>query len=133
MVDIGLNPFYNSLGLNKNNYNLNNILINSLPEGLIEVKKIKQCIYEGFKCQLLVYNNNKYTSVLKSVPITVKSTSVLPLDEELADQIYPKYIVCDSYMLSQIRNKSAFEFIASGFISVMDNFVEVDLTLLKCS
>lgn len=127
MINIGLNPYYNSLGLIKNEYNLNNILINSLHDGLIEVKKIKQSIYEGYKLQTLVHSELRYISLFKNIPVRVKSAVVIPLDENLVEQVYPKYIVCDSYMLSQKFGKPFYEFAAEGFISVMDNFVDIDL------
>lgn len=127
MIDIGMNPYYNSLQLTKSQYNLNNILLESLSDGLIEIKKIKQCLYEGFKMQVLVHGRNGYTSLFKNVPVSVKSSMAQPLNDQLVQQTLPKYIVCDSYSLGQKFGKPIFEFSAAGFISVLDNFVTVDM------
>ena len=124
MIDIGLNPYYNDLSLS--GYNLNTILTNSLPEGLAEIKKLKSCIYEGFKCNILKHEKaSTYISLFKNIPIKVKSLVMKELNEE-AQQKYPKYIVCDAYMLTQKFGKEQYEFKADGFCSALDNFVEID-------
>ncbi|MEK6879131.1 MAG: hypothetical protein AABY22_05955, partial [Nanoarchaeota archaeon] len=127
MLEQGFNPYYNGLGIK--NYNLNKIMT-SLPEGLAEVKKIKQCLYEGFKCNLLIHETNStYKSVLKNIPIRVKSAVVKQLAESI-EQRYPMYIVISDYDLSiKDREKSSqYEFLSQSFICVLDNFIDPDLT-----
>ena len=41
LVSIGFDPFYNSLNLAKGKYNLRNILLANLQDGIGEIKKIK--------------------------------------------------------------------------------------------
>lgn len=126
MVENGFNVHYNGLSLNK--YNLNNIIKNSLAEGLIEIKKIKLCLYEGFKLNMLTHNNfSLYKSVYKNISVKVKSSVVKPLNPDLVDQEYPRFLVCDSVALNQKFGSAQFEFIADGFISVLDNFIDPDL------
>ena len=125
LIDIGINPYYNGLGLPYPTYNLNQILTGSLTDGLAEIKKIKYCLYEGLKCNLLRHDKfTTYTSVFKNVPVKVKSAVVKELNE--VDQLYPKYVVCNGYMLSQKFDSEQYQFIADGFCSVLDNFVDVD-------
>lgn len=124
MIDIGLNPYYNGLALQP--YNLNTILLNSLSDASAEIKKIKSCIYEGFKFNLLQHKQfSVYQSVCKNIPIKVKSLVVKELNDD-AEQKYPLLVICDAYMITAKYGSSQHEFIAAGFISVMDNFVEVD-------
>ncbi len=124
MITIGMDPYYNSLELPKYRYNLNNIFRDSLIDGLEEVKKIKLCIYEGFKCNLLS-NNRGYISVLKNIKMRVKSPLTAMLAES-ADQKAPQYVIVDSYALSQKFESAQFEFIAEGYVSVLDGYVNVD-------
>jgi HrpA-like RNA helicase len=130
MILIGLDPYKNSLNLDKNLYNLNKILINSLSEGLDEIKKIKKSIYEGFKCKVLLNIKDNYVSLLKNIKIKVKSNyinSINDLNHKIkVEQEKPKYIAVDNYQLSQKMNKAQFEYVADGFISVLDNYVVVD-------
>lgn len=124
MIDIGLDPYYNGLGLKS--YNLNTLMQRSLPDGLNEIKKIKQCLYDGYRCNLLVRGKEyTYVSQLRGVHIVVKSPLVKDL-HLMPDSILPKYIVVDTYNLSQKYKQSQFEFISQGYVSVLDGYVSVD-------
>ncbi len=125
ILTVGINPYKNSLNLSKNSYNLNKIVLNSLTEGLEEIKKIKESLYEGFKCNILVNRKNTYFSLLHSITVKIKSSLVAELSAD-ADQVKPMHILVDSYSLSQKFGASQFEFLAEGYVSVLDNFVEVD-------
>jgi hypothetical protein len=126
LIDAGINPYFNGLGLPYPTYNLNQILTRSLVDGLAEIKKIKYCLYEGLKCNLLKHDRfTTYTSVFKNVPVKVKSAVVKELNDNM-EQKFPKYVVCNSYMLSQKFGSEQYQFIADGFCSVLDNFVDVD-------
>lgn len=126
MIGVGLDPYKNGLDMSKNDYNLNKIIGISLDEGINEIKKIKQAIYEGYKCNVLKFQNGRYYSLLRNIPIKIKSSMVLELNEEFAKQVKPMYIVVDNYTLSPKFGSSQFEFIAEGFISVLDLYVSVD-------
>jgi len=126
MISIGINPYFNGLGLRYPTYNLNKILSGSLVDGLAEIKKIKYCLYEGLKHNLLKHDKfTTYTSLFKNIPIKVKSAVIKELNDNM-EQKFPKYIVCNSYMLSQKFGTEQYQFIADGFCSVLDNFVDVD-------
>ena len=107
-------------------YNLNKIVLNSLSEGIDEIKKIKSCLYEGYKCNVLVNRKNNYISLLRGVSIKVKSSFVEELNKNVAEQVKPLYVLVDNYSLSQKIGLAKFEFVADGFVSVLDNFIEVD-------
>jgi HrpA-like RNA helicase len=126
MITIGLNPYKNSLGLPKNLYNLNKIIQGSLAEGLDEVKKLKHCIFEGFKSNILLRTKTGYISCLKNIPIKVKSPFISELNEAAAEQPRPNSIVVDSYAFSQKFGSEQFEFLADGFVSVLDNYIDAD-------
>jgi HrpA-like RNA helicase len=128
MITLGLNPYKNSLDMPKNAYNINKILLNSLSDGIEEIKKIKNCIYEGFKCNVLVNRKNSYMSLLRNTQIKIKSSLISKLDEKNADQTYPMSIIVDSYSMAPKFGAAQFEFIADGFVSVLDNFVDIDET-----
>lgn len=118
MIENGLNIYYNGLDIK---YNFNKIIDSSLF--LDEIKKIKYCIYEGFKLNVLRHDRfSTYTSVYKKIPIKVKSTHI---------QEYPKFIICDSINLSQKFGSEQYEFLADGYISVLDNYVDPDVNFFN--
>lgn len=132
-LEIGMNPYYN--GLYIKSYNLTNILSNNPNEGMEEIKKIKQCLYEGFKCNTLVHTNlTIYKSIFKNVPVKLKSAIIKdfasqeqqnPQQEQV--QIYPKYVICNAYSISGKFGSAQYEFVSS-MVSVLDGFVVPDLT-----
>jgi hypothetical protein len=126
MVENGVNIYYNELGLIP--YNINKIIKHSLPEGLIEIKKFKSCIFSGFKLNLLTHDKfTTYKSVYKNMSIKVKSAVVKQLNPDLVEQAYPKFLVSDGISLSQKFGSAQYEFLADGFIGILDNFVDPDL------
>jgi HrpA-like RNA helicase len=107
MIDIGLDPYYNGLDIPK--YNLNGI-----KDKKDEIQKLKNCIYNGYRCNLLANENKIYLSQMKGIQIKVKSAIIADL---------PKYIVVDSYSLSQKFGSEQYEFIADGFVSALDKLI----------
>lgn len=126
IITIGLDPYKNSLKLEKSLYNLNNVVKNSLNDGLEEIQKIKYCIFEGFKCNIFINKENMYYSLLRNIQVKIKSNLVSELNLDVVEQTRPRYIIIDSYMLSAKFNSAQFEFIAGGYVSVLDNFINVD-------
>jgi hypothetical protein len=123
LLSMGLNVYYNGLSLPY--YNLNNILKEELAEGMTEIKKIKYCIFEGFKCNMLIFDKfSIFISIFKNIPIKVKSTLIKELAN--SDKYAAKCIICDNYILSQKFNEAQYEFLADGFISLLDGFVDYD-------
>ena len=125
-----MNPFYNGYGLPRGEYNLNEILQNNLEEGVVEIKKIKQCIYEGYRLNLYVWNEptKSYISVVNHNAVSLdskilKSTS---LDSDI-QQAKPQKIIVSGVMLRQsMTNKGMYDF-SGADVSVLDGFIEPDL------
>jgi HrpA-like RNA helicase len=54
MISIGLNPYYNGLGLEKGTYNLLNMFRTNLSDFVSEITKIKYCILDGYRFNVCV-------------------------------------------------------------------------------
>jgi len=123
MITIGLNPYCNSLDIPAHQFNINKMMHN-LAEGLEEVKKIKLCVFEGFKCNVLVQREYGYQLLFRDIRVKIKS----PLITELkgVSQKRPHAIVVSAYSLSQKFNAAQFEFVSEEFVSVLDNYITVD-------
>jgi HrpA-like RNA helicase len=131
LITIGINVHYNSSNLASGKFNLKQILMRNLDEGLEEVRKIKEAIYSGYYLNLCQWNENKrvYMLLARNIPIQTKS-EVLPfLNPVLAKQTKPKFITVSNYMFAQSMMGATFEFSNSGYISVLDNYVNVDMRL----
>ncbi len=137
MLTAGLNPFYNGLELKKGSYNFVEILRKNINEGMEEVRKIKQCIYEGYRFNLCLWNDGlkAYVNYYYHNSINIKSKILLPLvDEQKNDQnikqIRPQKIITNECTVMYNPISSRYEFLAS-VISVMDGFVDVDVDFLN--
>jgi HrpA-like RNA helicase len=123
-LTLGLNPYYNSLKLDRGNYSLVKILKRNLAEGLDEVIKIKQAIYEGYRFNVCILNdiNKKYIAKNHN---TVNVTSNIITDHQ------PQKIIVGQVMLQEsFFNKGMYEFTGND-ISVLDGYVIVDMTFLQ--
>lgn len=128
-IAIDLNPYYNGLGVDQSDYNLLNIFKESLSDGIIEITKIKKCIYEGYKFNLCVWNNNlkRYILQHKNIPIFVKSNVIDRMGDD-AVQINPNFIILSDIMFKQsFIDENMYEFTSTGCVSIMDSYVNVDL------
>jgi len=135
MLTMGLNPYYNGLSLTKGTYNLVDILRRNLTEGMDEIKKIKQCIYEGYRFNLLVWNPalRKYVNQYSHNNISIESKLIKPTMDDSGEikQLVPQKIITSNVMLQEgFLAKGLYDFIG-GDISVMDGFVEVDINFLQ--
>jgi HrpA-like RNA helicase len=129
LLNIGLNPFYNGLELTRGTYNLVNILRKDLTEGLEEIRKIKKSIYEGYRFNLLKYDEEAKAYIAKyghnKVNLSSKLLKPIKLDDDI-QQSRPRFIIVSSVMLqSSSNNPGMYEF-NGGDISVLDGFVDVD-------
>lgn len=131
LLNIGINVYYNGLNIEYNKYNLTNIIINNLEEGLDEIRKLKEAIYYGYYLNLCEWNEKKriYILLSKNIPVTMRSDILPYLDSTYAQQDKPKYIIITQYLLSQNMNNSHYEFSCGEYISVMDNYVDIDSRL----
>jgi HrpA-like RNA helicase len=131
LITIGLDPYKNSLGLTKSQYNLNNIFKNSFSDGISEIKKIKECIYEGFKCNLLINVKNNYMLGIKNIPIAIKSKFIGILNNDNVEQNKPKYVIISGFSLSKTFNSAVYNIQSNDYISVLDNFITIDEYFVK--
>ena len=131
LLNVGINIYYNGLDIPYNKYSLKNILSKNLEEGLEEIQKIKKAIYSGYYLNLCQWNEKKrvYMLVSKNIPIQTKSEVLPYLNPEFAQQTKPQYIIVSQYILVQSQTSATFEFSCSEYISVMDNYIDVDLKL----
>jgi HrpA-like RNA helicase len=128
-ISIGLNPYYNGLNISQYDYNLLHIFRGSLSDGVDEITKIKKCIYEGYKFNLCVWNNNlkRYILQHKNVPIFVKSNVIHRMGDD-AVQTNPNFIILSNIMFKQsFMDENIYEFTSTGCVSIMDTYVNVDL------
>lgn len=124
LLNIGLNPYHNSLNLPRGTYNLKKIIRNNLDEGLAEVQKIKKSIYEGYRFDVYTWNTerNSYVSEYgnNSVILDSKITKSKDPNER------PKNIVLASCMLQPSSTNPGMYDFTGGDVSVLDDYVDVD-------
>lgn len=116
LVELGLDPYKNGLKLDKLEYNLNSIIKNSMDDGLDEIKKIKYCLYEGYKCNMLSYKNGKYVSNTYNLPIKVKSNYT----KQKPDVLPARNIIVENFSMSKKFDSEQFEFISNSYCCIMD-------------
>lgn len=127
MLNIGLNPYYNGLQLERGMYNLPKLLREDLHTGIGEVRKLKHCILEGYRCNCLVWDDKKSSyTMLNGAPVNVDSVLIKPLNA--GEQLRPKYLITPEIKLFRNFSTGLFEFKASE-LSVMDGYVDIDLLL----
>ena len=136
MLILGLNPYYNGLGLDRGTYNLVNILRRNLSEGMEEIINIKKCIYDGFRMNLCIWNDylNMYVCHYNNVGISIQSKLVKPItqSDEVKKQTNiiqnrpQKIILSDINLKSKFSDQGMYELTAED-VSVMDGFVDVDI------
>lgn len=119
--EIGLDPYWNGLGIDKSDYNLRQMLLHDPVTGLQEVRKIKHCVQAGFRGNLLHRKLESaaviYEGVYRHIPIHVQSLRQA--------NPAPHYICVSGYSLGKKFNSELYEFIADKgtFISILDNFI----------
>jgi len=129
-IDDGINPFYNRL--NDKNYSLSDILRKNIVDGLAEIRKYKQCIYEGYKYYLCVLKDNDYYMINNSLKITVASK--ICMSKKIGEQLQskPKFIVAHNPVMMLVKTKEGSVFtLTSKYASALDCYVNVDLNFNK--
>jgi len=131
LLNIGLNPFYNGYGLPRGKYNLIKILRTNLDEGMEEVRKIKKCIYEGYRLNLYVWNEGakSYISNVHHNGVSLESKIVKGFggssDPDIK-QSRPQKIIVSAVTLRAGQNTDGMYEFAGADVSVLDGFVDVD-------
>lgn len=133
MISIGLNPYYNGLGVEKGKYNILQMFRDNLDDCIGEVHKIKQCALDAYRLNLCVWNDDKKRYILhhRNTPIMVRSNVMSRMGDD-ANQTNANFIICTTVMLmSDMRNKNKYNFESKGSVSILDSYIDVDLDFLE--
>ena len=133
MLVMGLNPYYNELSLPNGKYNLVDMLLQNIYEGMSEFQKIKQSIYEGYRFSIFTwdsktdnYINNNYKYPLYTFSKLINTN----YNVDIIKQKRPMYIIAGDIIFKYNPMTKQHSFIGSH-ISVLDGFVDVDINFLK--
>jgi HrpA-like RNA helicase len=131
LIAMGLNPYWNGLGLEKGTYNLLTMFRENLDEFVTEVKKIKLCIVDGFRFNIIIWDNTskKYILQHRNIPVQIRAP-VLSRMGDNAIQTNANFLISSNIMLRQSQiDKNIFQFEHSGSISILDS-IDIDLGFL---
>jgi hypothetical protein len=91
------------------------------------VTRIKHCIYDGYRCDLLVMGEDgKYKSSTGISVNTPKFLAAKYKNIEMRGRVKPRYLIAQSIGVKYNRDVDIYE-ATPGLVSVMDGFVAVDL------
>jgi HrpA-like RNA helicase len=133
VISMGLNPYYNGMKLEKGEYNLLKIIRNSLDDGLSEIKKIKKCILDGYRFNLIIWDDTSKRYMLhhRNIPVYFNRSLLLGRMGDDAVQKNANFIIASEIMLfSSQKNPGMFEFQGNQPISIMDS-LDIDINFLK--
>lgn len=123
MAVLGLNPYHNY----QKSYN--NIYKQATDhELMLYICNIKQCIYEGYKLNLAVWNpiDKLYYTKKTHLPMNIKSSCILTkFDIMKYGDSNPKYLIFDEVKYIMKRESEIYESEVRN-ISVMDGFITID-------
>jgi hypothetical protein len=118
---VGFSPLYNGLGVKPVDYNLAKMLKKVPDIAIDEIIKIKKCIYSGFMTNLAIlveeqgkapYYRSRYGKKINKAPPGM-----------------PRFFIYDDLTLRDNNNKGKMQY-GYEFYSVIDNFFDIDITLL---
>ena len=126
-----IDVFYNGLNLKRGTYNLLEIIRKDINVGMEEIKKIKHCIFEGYKLNIATYNNKTKTYEMdyKNIPLKLIETPLinpLPMVEEIQQSVPKKIIVSSVNVISNYFEPGMYSFSAGDCVSVLDGFINLD-------
>lgn len=129
MIDLGFNPYYNGLGLTNGKYNLLKIIKNDLNEGICEIKKLKKCLIDSYRLNLMIWDNVSKSYVLnhKKIPIVIDSGLISTMGDD-SIQKNGVFIIASNITLSESFS-GIFEFTARTPISIIDS-LDVDINFI---
>jgi hypothetical protein len=124
---IGLNPFYNGLDLGPGTYKLSNIIKQNIEDGIEEIVKIKKCILEGYRFDLYTYNQalRQYISYYRHNSVLLEKNKLINVPPD----VRPQRIIVSGTILRYEPKLGTYEF-KGGNVSVMDDFVDIDMDFL---
>jgi HrpA-like RNA helicase len=129
---LGLDPYYNGLGIESGGYILKKILQTNFSLGIDEITKFKKCIYEGYRLNMATWDESKgaYYFDYNHQKVKISSDIIQPLpNHETIHQSIQKKIIVKEMDLKENRFSHVYEFQAST-VSCMDGFVDIDETFV---
>lgn len=119
---IGLNPFYQ---IEKSYYNISEY---SDEEKFDYIVKMKQCIFEGYKQNIAIWNSleKRYYTRKTHIPLNIQNEYLLSkFDINKYGDSNPRYIIYDKLLYKLNSKINIYEPIVSN-ISVLDGFINID-------
>lgn len=98
----------------------------------LDINTIKQCIYDGYACNMLVWNEEikRYSDWYTHRIVNINSNLLDAFKDIQRDGDYtPRYLLYDSAMTMLNRNTNLYK-TNIGYISVMDGYVPVDVNII---
>ena len=92
------------------------------------IKGIKHCLYEGYKCNIAIWNDKQYKYLTKQghIPIDIERYFINTRNEISTYAIAnPKYIIYDKILFRQDPRSNTYD-TSCSHISVLDGFIEID-------
>lgn len=130
---IGLDPFHSNNDVNGREYSLKKVFHRSVYQGVQEIKKIKQCIYEGFRLNVATWNNERNSYIMNNNKQKVQIGSKVVdkiLEYKEFKQRHPIQIICDSISIRKHRFNNYFIF-QSDRVSVIDGYINIDTDFIN--
>lgn len=96
------------------------------PDFVDYIARLKHCIYDGYKSNLLVFDGKEYTTCNG---LAVKKPNIVGEDNskgKKAPQLMPKFIIYEKLGLKESRKVEGIYEVKGATFSVMDGFVSVD-------
>lgn len=130
-ISAGINPYYNGMGLDKGSYSLLTMLRKNLDDFVDEVKKIKKCILDGYRCNLMVWNNVRKKYILKhrNIPVSIRSNAMSRMGDD-AVQRNANFIIGTDFLFMKSFMGKGFGVESTGAISILDPYLNIDLNFM---
>lgn len=123
LISNGINPYYNGTNINIHEMSLTNLLNTDYEQGIKEIKKIKQCLYDGFRFNLLKLNRTG-----KSYSFVHKQRQAFLISDLTFDSVdvKPQYLITPDLILTNMRSKDGIYRYLCERVSVLDDYIDVD-------
>lgn len=126
----GLDPYANSLGGLGERYSIRKIFASNIYMGIEEIRKLKRCIYEGYRLNTATWNQNKLAYVLDACheKIKVQSDIIKPIPPHATfSQTRPIKIMVSDIDLVKNRFNERYA-LSCDRVSVVDGYFDADET-----
>lgn len=111
MASMGFNPYHGW------HDSMEHIMYRSEEEKMRYVQRVKQCLYEGFKCNVATWDaaSKKFNTLKAHVPLEIESDLM---------RFQPRFIIYDSILM--IGDSTEMYAAKINYLGILDGFVEVD-------